>query len=138
MKKNSKQISPKKSPRPRISLKKSPPPGFTMFSDAYSGGGTKEKWELIIIEAPEEEAKIIFYNRFGHSPNRVSCTCCGEDYSIYHFKTLGEIYKAQWKVTGDSLKEFLKNPKVCLIKSSEIKKEERVGEVPAQGYVWVG
>lgn len=49
----------------------------------HSGGGTKEEpYSDIFIEAPEKEAKIIFYNRFGHNPERVSCTCCGEDYSI--------------------------------------------------------
>lgn len=54
---------------------------YTLFWDMNSGGEQKEKWSKIIIEAPEEEAKIIFYNRFGHSPDRVTCTCCGEDYS---------------------------------------------------------
>lgn len=56
---------------------------FTRFMDMHSGGGCKEEpYEYIYIEAPEEEAKIIFYNRFGHNPYRVSCMCCGEDYSI--------------------------------------------------------
>lgn len=49
----------------------------------HSGGGTKEPpYEKIYIEAPQEEAKSIFYARFGHSPDRVSCTCCGGDYNI--------------------------------------------------------
>jgi len=56
--------------------------------DMHSGGGTKEAWEYIYIEAPEEEAKLIFYNMFGHSPERVSCTCCGEDYSISDYPSL--------------------------------------------------
>jgi hypothetical protein len=56
---------------------------WTRFMDMHSGGGLKERpYSKIYIEAPEEEAKVIFYNRFGHSPERVSCTCCGEDYSI--------------------------------------------------------
>jgi len=50
--------------------------------DMHSGGGQKEEWPFIIIEAPEDEARVIFYNRFGHNPERVTCTCCGEDYSI--------------------------------------------------------
>lgn len=51
--------------------------------DMHSGGGTKEEpFEYIYIEAPQKEAEVVFYNRFGHNPNRVSCTCCGEDYSI--------------------------------------------------------
>ena len=62
---------------------------WTQFWDMHSGGGLKEKdFQYIYIEAPEEEAKVIFYNRFGHNPNRISCTCCGEDYSISEDKTL--------------------------------------------------
>lgn len=61
---------------------------WTLFWDMHSGGDTKESWEKIYIEASEEEAKLIFYNRFGHNPERVSCTCCGEDYSIYESETL--------------------------------------------------
>lgn len=54
---------------------------WTEFWDMNSGGGRKEEWSRIYIEAPEKEARVIFYNRFGHSPDRVTCTCCGEDYS---------------------------------------------------------
>lgn len=65
---------------------------WTRFMDMHSGGGTKEKpHEFIYIEALEEEAKVIFYNRFGHNPERVTCTCCGEDYSISSEKTLREL-----------------------------------------------
>jgi hypothetical protein len=55
---------------------------WTQFHDMNSGGGHKEDWGQIFIEAPEEKAKAIFYLRFGHNPDRVSCTCCGSDYSI--------------------------------------------------------
>jgi len=56
---------------------------WTRFMDMHSGGGTKEQgYEYIYIEAPQEEAEVVFYNRFGHSPSRVSCTCCGDDYSV--------------------------------------------------------
>lgn len=61
---------------------------WTQFMDMHSGGGQKEKWAYIYIEAPEEEAALIFYNRFGHSPFRVTCTCCGEDYSLIESPTL--------------------------------------------------
>jgi hypothetical protein len=53
-----------------------------------SGGGCKEDWSLIYIEAPEAEAVRFFYNRFGHSPHRVTCTCCGEDYSVSEGESL--------------------------------------------------
>jgi len=63
---------------------------WTTFWDMNSGGGQKEKWKMIYIEAPEEQAKLIFYNRFGHNPERVTCTCCGEDYSISEEETLAQ------------------------------------------------
>ena len=62
---------------------------WTRFMDMHSGGGAKEApYEYIYIEAPESEAKTIFYNRFGHNPERVSCACCGEDYSISEEESL--------------------------------------------------
>lgn len=61
---------------------------WTHFMDMHSGGQCKEKWQHIFIQAPEEEAITIFYNRFGHNPHRVTCTCCGEDYSITESKNL--------------------------------------------------
>ena len=64
---------------------------WTRFMDMHSGGGLKEKVQYIYIEAPEEEAKIIFYNKFGHSPDRVSCTCCGKDYSISSGEDLAQM-----------------------------------------------
>lgn len=51
--------------------------------DMHSGGGLKEgNYTHIYIQAPEDEARVIFYNRFEHSPDRVTCTCCGSDYSV--------------------------------------------------------
>lgn len=61
---------------------------WTRFMDMHSGGGQKEKFAYIYIEAPQREAEVIFQNRFGHNPNRVTCTCCGEDYSIGDHETL--------------------------------------------------
>ena len=65
---------------------------WTLFWDMNSGGGLKEApYGKVYIEAPEEEAKIIFYNKFGHNPERVSCTCCGEDYAISEGPTLLQV-----------------------------------------------
>lgn len=63
---------------------------WTRFMDMHSGGGSKEAWNYIYIQAPEDEAKVVFYNRFGHSPERVTCTCCGEDYSISEGEDLAD------------------------------------------------
>lgn len=156
---------------------------WTKFHDMHSGGGLKEgSYSYIYIEAPEEEAKIIFYNRFGHNPERVSCTCCGADYSISEYSSLAqasgyerncrylktprdkdgrymnflpEIEEHYYLEEGEdppegfeaedsfswgggyvSLDEYVKRKDVLVIRASEIKPEEREGEVPEQGYVW--
>lgn len=64
---------------------------WTHFWDMCSGGGRKLKWDHIFIEAPRDEAELIFQNRFGRNPNRVTCTCCGPDYSIYDGEDLEEM-----------------------------------------------
>lgn len=63
---------------------------WTQFMDMHSGGGQKLKWAYIYIEAPEKEAAIIFQNRFKRNPHRVTCTCCGDDYSLSEDATLRE------------------------------------------------
>ena len=146
----------------------------------HSGGGSKEPpYEKIYIEAPEDEAKVIFYNRFDHAPDRVSCTCCGEDYSVSEHETLeratayergcawvyfrpngtecdqSEAMRGQKMRDGYSsgyaeredtkwswskcltLEDYLKKNDVLVIYAHEIKPEERVGEVPREGYVWL-
>lgn len=131
---------------------------WTQFWDMHSGGGCKEApYEQIFIEAPEEEAKVIFYNRFGHNPERVSCTCCGEDYSISEDEELNQLTgyhrgcayeEGRYVELPD--REYDKNKKlitpqqfaaqkdVLIIPAEKIKPAERVGEVPEQGYVWRG
>ena len=129
---------------------------WTEFMDMYSGGGQKENFSHCFIEAPENEAKVIFYNRFGHNPERVTCTCCGDDYSIREYETLEQAtaYERNCKYVKDhyieekrdsyreylTLPEYLKYLKksdVLVIFAADIKSNERVGSIPQQGYVWV-
>jgi hypothetical protein len=163
---------------------------WTQFHDMHSGGGCKEPpYEHIFIEAPEAEAKVIFYNRFGHNPDRVTCTCCGQDYSLTESADLAqatgfergcktletprnpdtllyehptdEWFKAHYYLEPEdeaeavergwtigkswgynpegyrTVEQYIEDPKVLVIRADEIKPEERVGEVPDEGYVWV-
>lgn len=125
---------------------------WTKFWDMHSGGRSKEKWDIIYIQAPEEEAKLIFYNRFGHNPERVTCTCCGEDYSISEGNSFEQIsgfhrncafennkYVERKGEYGDYIpvKDYVKRSDILVIKSEDIKPEERLGKIPKQGYVWV-
>lgn len=124
---------------------------WTRFMDMHSGGSAKEApYEFIYIEAPEAEAKVIFYNRFGHNPERVTCTCCGDDYSIGESETLASATAydrgCEWpkgakgwdvesgKITVD---EYVARKNVLVIPDEEIRPEERNGNIPSQGYVWI-
>ncbi len=117
---------------------------WTRCMDMRSGGGLKEKpYSNIYIEAAESEARVVFYNRFGHSTERVSCTCCGEDYSLTESETLAEVteFEREW-VSGYGkgrcmpLEEYLAREDVLVIRAEDIKPAERVGDVPEQGFVW--
>jgi hypothetical protein len=155
---------------------------WTRFMDMHSGGGCKEPpYEKILIEAPESEARVIFYNRFGHNPDRVTCTCCGNDYSIDQSDDLAQATgfdrnceyayfdadgnevpesnawksgvgmingatakyvervntKYTYRCNYVSLDEYLARKDVLVIRATDIKEEERVGEVPVQGYVYI-
>jgi len=121
---------------------------WTQFWDMHSGGGTKEEpYEKIYIEAPEAEAKVIFYNKFGHNPERFSCTCCGDDYSIsesvsleqasayhrncrYDEKAKGYVEEPNNKYGEKKLitiPEYSKQKDVLVVYAKDIKDSERVG-----------
>ncbi len=115
---------------------------WTKFWDMHSGGSLKESYGVIYIEAPKEEAIVIFYNRFGHNPNRVSCTCCGEDYDVTESKTFAEASKFHREdrlivEKKQTVAQYKRNKNVLVIPKKDIRKEERIGDVPDEGYVWI-
>lgn len=55
---------------------------WTLFTDLLSDRGRKTDFDDIIIEAPIEEAKRIFWEKFGFMADKISCECCGEDFDI--------------------------------------------------------
>lgn len=95
---------------------------WTRFMDMHSGGGQKEKYEEIYIEAPEEEAFCVFYNRFGHSPYHVTCSCCGEDYSTYEFDTLENA--TEFYCGSSTVEEYGQREDILYIYSTDIKPED--------------
>lgn len=106
---------------------------WTHFYDMHSGGGAKEDFEHIFIQAPKDEALVIFYRRFGHSAERISCSCCGEDYSVSELD--------QGETPQDEMREYSKlyyeSPSALLIPASDIRADERRGSVPSQGWVYL-
>lgn len=127
---------------------------WTHFYDMNSGGGRKEDQAHIFIEAPEDEAVSVFYRRFRHNPHRVTCTCCGPDYSISEHEDLAQAtgYERNCEyVDGRYVEErrekfahgphmplevYVNKPDVLVIYAKEIEEGERHVDVPEQGYVW--
>ena len=119
---------------------------WTTFWDRHSGGGTKEPpYEKIYIEAGKEEAISVFYSRFGHNPNRVSCICCGKDYSIDKNETLEkatEFHRSSRCMSNNEkpeipLEEYLAHKDVLVIHAKDILPAERNADVPVQGWQWI-
>jgi hypothetical protein len=122
--------------------------------DMHSGGSSKLDWEYILIEAPEAEARAVFYNRFGLNPDAVACTCCGENFSVTESPTLAQATGYDRKcayrdgayveeprkgaVRVYTVGEYLARPDVRVIYRADIPDRERTADIPAQGYVWVG
>lgn len=135
------------------------PSPWTRFMDMHSGGNLKEEQQYIYIEAPEEQAKSVFYAIFGHNPERVTCTCCGDDYSIgqsadleqasafnrnCHYDTTERKYVER---VGDSpwaqreghvpLADYLQHKDVRVIYAEDFPEGARDVHVPRSGYVWM-
>ncbi len=130
---------------------------WTTFWDMHSGGSQKEDYSIIYIEAPLKEAKVIFYNRFDHSPDRVTCICCGEDYSISESDSLdqasGYHRNCKWGKEDkryieeqvepnfgrlyQTVDQHINSNHIFAIFDKDIKENERIGELPEEGYVWM-
>lgn len=123
---------------------------WTRFMDMHSGWWRKQDREYIYIEAWEEEAKVIFYNRFWANPDRITCTCCGSDYSISEEIDLLQATAYERWCDYDSklnsyietkksitIEKYIKNGSVLVIYAKDIKDEERKWEIPEQWYVRV-
>lgn len=102
---------------------------WTRFHDVHSGGYTKLPMigDDIWIEAPKNEAKSVFYSRFGKNPDTISCNCCGPDYDIW------EMTEADFDVLDE--KQF-PDRSPAIIYCYEILNGERHAEVPVTGWVW--
>jgi hypothetical protein len=125
--------------------------------DMHSGGSQKLKWSNIIIEAESQrQACAVFYAKFNRSPYRVICTCCGEDYSISERDSIEEYASPGWldseaeyfkqhAKTKDGRDYVMRERERCksmvanakIILADEIADEERQGDIPSEGYVWI-
>jgi hypothetical protein len=127
--------------------------------DMHSGGGSKEDYDMIYIEAPQDVAEIVFYNRFGHNPNNVGCSCCGENYSISEEENLEQLTAYERNCEYDdatrkyievartsvyykwehvSLEDYLTQEEVLIIYAHEIQDHETRGSMKRKGWVYLG
>jgi hypothetical protein len=97
---------------------------FTKFMDMHSGGGRKLEWEYIWIEGDEATARDLFEARFGRDPDNVTCSCCGQDYSVSEYDTLkaATSYERQGGLSPKKAVTvkayFTDNPDVLLIRAA--------------------
>jgi hypothetical protein len=113
-----------------------------------SGGSQKLDFAFLYVEAPIEQAKAVFYNRFGRNPDRVTCTCCGADYSIDDDnESLEEASQFDRRINWrdddvwpldkfTSLRTTPDGQPVSFIYASEIAAGELTANIPEEGYVW--
>lgn len=95
---------------------------YTVFTDCGTG---HEDFEVCIIEAPMADAKVVFYNTFGHSAERVSQVEIGADYTIEEIDTASGLL--------DRLEHLIDVQTMCRIRvltSREIPIDKRAGKVP--------
>lgn len=105
------------------------PSKWTRFNDMHSGGVVKiYPFECIYIEADQETAELIFSEQFHRDPNNITCSCCGNDYSISEYDSLAdatEYDRTSFKGEVIPLDEFIKNSDCLFL----FKKTYLIGEV---------
>lgn len=119
------------------------PDKVTVFLDMHSGGDAKLQWEKIYIALPKKLARIVFENRFNRNPDNITCSCCGEDYSVNEYDNIyqatgyyrnclfkdGEYIEepnSKYHKKIIPLEEYLKRKEILFIRDFEIKPEEIV------------
>lgn len=115
---------------------------WTHFMDMHSGGRAKDKFEHCYIQANKKMAIKIFRIKFGHDPEKVACSCCGENYSIHEGESLSQLsafYRnCKWTKSGHiekpeypgkrviPINEYCVSDGVKVISDSEITLEEKI------------
>jgi len=115
---------------------------WTRFLDMHSGGELKQPpYKVVYIEAELEQAKRVFYHRFSHNPDRVTCTCCGPDYNVDESPTIEEATEYDRNPGyGDpkTMEQLKSDGEHLFIPADLIGSDEKYGDLPEGGYVWKG
>lgn len=114
---------------------------WTEFMDMCSGGDQKQAFAYLYIEAGKHDAMRVFRNRFGRDPNRITCHCCGEDYTIechpdllqltgYDRECSYDRATNQYLDNGTPLEEYLKRSDIRVIRAEDITEADMVDSHP--------
>lgn len=103
---------------------------------------------MIFIEAESvRQAKLIFFNRFGHYADEMICPSCGEDYIIDYHEDIHQLTgpSRSCKIEGGkyvekpirkgsrtylTLEEYKKKPELLFILVGDITEEDLKGSLP--------
>lgn len=94
---------------------------WTTFWDLRSGGSKKTIYDYIYIEAEKHAAVNAFTNIFGVNPYSVSCSCCGQDFSVGEAPTLEDASRLERKEVP--LDSYITNQMVKVVYSRDIPQE---------------
>lgn len=95
---------------------------WVQFWDMHSGGKTKTQYHMIYIEAHDRKEAIgIFESRFNRSPFNITCSCCGEDYSIDSHDSIYEItgYHRNCRAISFDGRQHIPGKTRCYIENDE-------------------
>ena len=105
---------------------------WTKFYDMHSGGDAKTEWEVIVFEAKKKDAIKYANWKWGIHPDNVTCTCCGEDFSVSTYETLDDAVKFQLNYSIEKLDIFV-------VPASELEKTRKLWKkhtITRKGYVY--
>ena len=98
---------------------------WTRFWDMRSGGSRKLDWDYIFIETNKStpEALQIFKNAFGRDTYHVTCSCCGDDYSVTDYDTLERATEYLREDKNQTMEQFLNREDVKVLYAQNDDKE---------------
>jgi len=114
---------------------------WTKFYDMHSGGDAKTEWEVIVFEAKKKDAIKYANWKWGIHPDNVTCTCCGEDFSVSTYETLEQAveFHLEWGVHEGKPTELALRNDILVVPASELEETRKLWKkhtITRKGYVW--
>lgn len=101
---------------------------WTVFNDMHGGGHLKvESYERIYINTARDPAMAVFRDRFGQDPEKITCQCCGQDYSIREYDSLEaatKYHRSRGPLADQTIDtttdEYVERDDICIIYGGDI------------------